>query len=68
MRAEPVATLYEPGRVHHVGSFQELEDELIAFTTHGYIGDGSPNRADAAIWGLTEIFPRAMRKDAASIT
>ena len=68
VRAEPIAALYETGKVRHVGSFQELEDQLIAFTTHGYMGDGSPDRADALIWGITELFPRAIRKDAASTT
>jgi len=58
VRAEPVAALYDTGKVHHVGAFPQLEDEMIAFTTHGYMGDGSPDRADALIWGLTEIFPR----------
>ena len=66
VRAEPVAALYDTGRVHHVGSYQELEDELIAFTTAGYMGDGSPDRADALVWGLTELFPRVIRKDASS--
>jgi predicted phage terminase large subunit-like protein len=60
VRAEPVASLYEQGRVHHVGSFAALEDEMIAFTSHGYMGDGSPDRADALIWGLSEIFPRVV--------
>ena len=36
---------------------RELEDELVAFSTVGYLGDRSPNRADALIWGLTELFP-----------
>jgi phage terminase large subunit-like protein len=43
--------------VRHVGYYNELEDELAAFSTVGYIGDRSPNRADAVIWALTEIFP-----------
>ena len=68
VRAEPVASLYDTGRVHHVGSYQELEDELIAFTTAGYMGDGSPDRADALVWGLTELFPRVIRKDASSFS
>ena len=68
VRAEPVAALCEQGRVHHVGAFPALEDQLIAFTTHGYMGDGSPDRADALIWGLTEIFPRVVSSDAASWT
>jgi predicted phage terminase large subunit-like protein len=62
VRAEPVAALYEQGKVHHVGSFPELEDQLAAFSTHGYLGDGSPDRADALIWGLTEIFPRVVSR------
>jgi phage terminase large subunit-like protein len=62
VRAEPVAALYEQGKVHHVGSFAQLEDQLCAFTTNGYMGDGSPDRADALIWGLTEIFPRVVSR------
>ncbi|HXF55287.1 MAG TPA: phage terminase large subunit [Hyphomicrobiaceae bacterium] len=58
VRAEPIAALYEQGKVHHVGAFPALEDQLVAFTTGGYMGDGSPDRADALIWGLTEFFPR----------
>lgn len=61
VRAEPISALYEQGKVRHVGGFQELEDELISFSTVGYLGEGSPNRADALIWGLTELFP-AMTK------
>ena len=60
IRAEPIAALYEQGKVHHVGGFPQLEDQLAAFTTLGYMGDGSPDRADALIWGLTEIFPRVV--------
>ncbi len=62
VRAEPVAALYEQGKVHHVGAFPQLEDQLAAFTTNGYMGDGSPDRADALIWGLTEIFPRVVSR------
>ncbi len=54
-RAEPVAALYEQGRVKHAGSFPELEDEMCAMAPEGYVGDGSPDRADAAIWALTEL-------------
>ena len=57
VRAEPISALYEQGKVRHVGYFRELEDELVAFSTVGYLGDRSPNRADALIWGLTELFP-----------
>lgn len=56
-RAEPVAALYEAGRVRHVGSFPELEDEMCGLMLGGgYIGPGrSPDRADALVWGLTEL-------------
>jgi Terminase RNaseH-like domain/Terminase large subunit, T4likevirus-type, N-terminal len=54
-RAEPVSTLYERGIVHHVGRFAVLEDQLCAFTTQGYRGEGSPDRADALVWALTDL-------------
>ena len=57
VRAEPVSALYEAGKVVHVGYFQDLEDELFGFSTFGYIGDKSPNRADALVWLITELFP-----------
>lgn len=50
-RAEPVAALYEQGKVHHVGMFATLEDELCNWTP----GDASPNRLDALVWMLTEL-------------
>lgn len=56
-RAEPVAALYEQSRVHHVGTFSELEDQMCAFTSDfdtesaGY----SPDRVDALVWALTEL-------------
>jgi phage terminase large subunit-like protein len=56
VRAEPIAALYEQGKVRHVGNFLELEDELSAFSTAGYTGATSPNRADALIWALSELF------------
>lgn len=57
VRAEPFSALYEQGKVRHVGIFRDLEDELAAFSTVGYTGERSPNRADAWIWVLTELFP-----------
>lgn len=56
-RAEPFSALYEQGKVRHVGYLTDLEDELAAFSTYGYTGEHSPNRADAAIWALAELFP-----------
>jgi phage terminase large subunit-like protein len=57
VRAEPLSALYELGKVRHVGDFRDLEDELVAFSTVGYMGENSPNRADALVWALTELFP-----------
>lgn len=56
-RAEPVAALYENGRVHHAGAFPKLEDELCGLLVGGgYEGPGrSPDRADALVWALTEL-------------
>jgi predicted phage terminase large subunit-like protein len=54
-RAEPVAALFEQGRAHIVGAMPQLEDQLVAFTVEGYGGSGSPDRADAAIWGCTAM-------------
>jgi len=56
-RAEPVAALYEAGRVHHAGVFPPLEDELCGLLAGGaYHGPGrSPDRADALVWALSEL-------------
>lgn len=52
-RAEPVAALYEQGKIHHVGSFPMLEDQLCTWTPDTY--DGSPDRLDALVWALTDL-------------
>jgi len=57
IRAEPVSALHEIGKIKFVGDFPDLEDELCSFTTTGYIGERSPNRADWMIWAITELFP-----------
>lgn len=57
VRAEPVASLYEQGRVHHVGAFDQLEKEMTMMTTAGYKGDNSPDRLDSVVWGITELLP-----------
>jgi len=56
-RAEPIAALFEQEKISLVGHFSELEGQLEAFTTAGYIGTRSPDRADAMIWGLASLFP-----------
>jgi phage terminase large subunit-like protein len=63
LRAEPVSALYEQGLVHHVGRFAVLEDQLCAFTTQGYRGEGSPDHADALVFAITEL----MLKEHASL-
>jgi phage terminase large subunit-like protein len=67
LRAEPVAALYEQGRVFHVGSFAKLEDQMCSFTHDGLIsnnitkhsvGNGnskSPDRLDALVWAVTDL-------------
>jgi PBSX family phage terminase large subunit len=62
VRAEPISALYDTGKVRHVGYFSDLEDELSSFSTVGYVGESSPNRADAAIWALTELFPGIVKQ------
>jgi predicted phage terminase large subunit-like protein len=52
-RAEPVAALYEQGRVHHVGRFSELEEQLATWT--GAPAERSPDRLDALVWALWEF-------------
>ena len=63
-RAEPVAALYEQGRVQHAGGFHELEDQMVQMTTHGYRGKGSPDRVDALVWALTDLLLGAKRHPA----
>lgn len=61
VRAEPIAALYEQGRVAHVGSFPELEAQMTQMTTSGYEGEGSPDRVDALVWALTDLFPAMVK-------
>lgn len=62
-RAEPVAALYEQRRVHHVGYFAELEDQMCNWTP----GDRSPDRLDALVWALTELSARGRVESGPSI-
>jgi phage terminase large subunit-like protein len=55
VRFEPIGSLYEQHRIHHCGMFERLEDEVTAFTPTGYDAEGSPNRADALVWALSEL-------------
>lgn len=62
VRAEPIAALYAEGRVSHVGTFPELEAQMLQMTAEGYEGNGSPDRVDALVWAMTELFPRMVRR------
>ena len=62
VRAEPIAALYELGRVSHVGAYPELEDQMCQMTAAGFEGEGSPDRVDALVWALTELFPQVITK------
>lgn len=55
VRAEPVSALYEEGKVVHAGRFAAMEDQMTNFSTSGYQGSKSPDRADALVWALTEL-------------
>jgi predicted phage terminase large subunit-like protein len=57
-RAEPVSALYEQGRISHVGTFPQLEDQMVLFTSGGIVGDTTADRVDALVWALTELFPQ----------
>ena len=57
-RAEPIALRFETGRARLAGHFPELEDQLCALTWSGYQGPGSPDRADAMVWAMTELFKK----------
>jgi len=68
-RAEPVAALYEAGRVRHAGLFAKLEDQLCGLKVGGgYEGPGrSPDRADALVWALTELMLGRFVKPSVSV-
>jgi phage terminase large subunit-like protein len=55
LRAEPVAALYEQGRVKHVGTFPALEDEMCDFGLDGLSSGRSPDRLDALVWAVTAL-------------
>lgn len=55
LRAEPVAALYEQGRVRHAGVFPALEDELCDFAPEGLSNGRSPDRLDALVWAVTAL-------------
>jgi predicted phage terminase large subunit-like protein len=68
VRAEPIAALYEQGKIRHVQSFPQLEDQMCSFTlgfdrkAAGY----SPDRVDALVWAFTALFPQIAQNQAPS--
>jgi phage terminase large subunit-like protein len=58
IRAEPISALYEQNRVHHVGRFDELEDQMCMFSADYDRANGSPDRIDALVWGLSFLFDK----------
>lgn len=54
-RAEPVAALYEQGRVRHVAGLSDLEEQMCLMTSRGFEGRGSPDRVDALVWAIHEL-------------
>jgi phage terminase large subunit-like protein len=62
VRAEPISAMYATNQISHVGSFPELEAQMCRMTTAGYDGEGSPDRCDALVWLMTELFPSIIRK------
>jgi hypothetical protein len=67
VRAQPISSLYEQNRIHHVGYFPELEEQLCGMTVNEYQGIRSPDRADSAIHGFHEIFGEMTRENSRDI-
>jgi phage terminase large subunit-like protein len=55
VRAEPMASLYEQGRVYHMRGMTALEEQMLLMTNDGFQGEGSPDRVDALVWALTDL-------------
>jgi phage terminase large subunit-like protein len=65
-RAEPISSLYEQGRVHHVGCFPLLEDQMCQWEPG--VSTWSPNRIDALVWALTELMLGRHDEDSGNAT
>lgn len=55
VRAEPIAALYEQGKISHNAGLEQLEEQMMQFTLQGYVGEGSPDRVDALVWALSDL-------------
>lgn len=58
VRAEPISALYEQNRIHHIGRFDQLEDQMCTFAADYDRANGSPDRMDALVWGLSFLFDK----------
>lgn len=67
VRAEPVSLLYHAGKIKHVGSFVDLETQMMSFSSAGYQGERSPDRADAMVWGFTELMLDPRRGESSTV-
>ncbi|WP_435259188.1 DNA-packaging protein [Thioclava sp. FR2] len=61
-RAEPVAALYEQGRITHLPGLQKLEEQMCQMSRHSYMGKGSPDRVDALVWAVSEALLEPARR------
>jgi len=61
VRAEPISALYATDKVSHVGTFSELESQMCQMGSGRYLGEGSPDRVDALVWGFTNLFQKMTR-------
>jgi phage terminase large subunit-like protein len=63
VRADPVSALYHKKLIYHVGNLVDLETQLMGFDQSGYKGERSPDRADAMVWGITDLMIDHVRGD-----
>ena len=54
VRAEPISAKYEQKKIFHIRPFPELEEQMCTWTPES---EGSPDRMDALVWGMTDLFP-----------
>lgn len=63
VRAEPIAALYDQGRISHHGQFPILEDQMVMFTPFGIQGDEGSDRVDALVWAFTRLFEALTKRE-----
>jgi len=66
VRAQPISALTEQKKIRFTNHFPALEDELCAMSEDGYTEKGSPNRADAFVWAMSDLFPVGERSNLAT--